>query len=404
MSWNPFRKKEERNFERTGVSVSASNFFAQMGWVQGTDVVVNTGTALGVPAVWAAVNFISGTIAGLPLQLFKRGKDGRVKQSNNLSDILNYAVNDEMSSFEWLKYSYEQTLTGGRSFTFIERNRANRVMNFWPLVPHNMTIKMVSGKKTYHYTESSKTKIYQAREIIDIPFMLKDDLISHRSPIMTNKDVIGKAIAVTKYGSKIFDNGGVPPFALVGGFKTGEQVERASKDLQDSIKKVSKNNRSALPLPAGMELKPLGIDPDKMQLTDTSRFMIEEVARIYSIPPAFLQDLTHGTFSNTEQQDLQFTKHTIKRWVEQAEAEINLKLFGRKRTFYVEFNLDGLLRGDLKTRFEAYAAGIQNAFMLPDEAREFENFKAIGGKAGELLVQGATVPLESQTGDNQNGG
>jgi HK97 family phage portal protein len=131
-----------------------------------------------------------------------------------------------------------------------------------------------------------------------------------------------------------------------------------------------------------------------MQLLELQRFSIEQIARIYSLPPVFLQDLTHGTFSNTEQQDLHFVKHTVKRWVEQFEQEMNLKFFGRGSDFYVEFNVDGLLRGDLKSRMEAYAVSIQNAIRTPDEIRAIENLPAKG--ANDLLIQGATVPLGSQ--------
>jgi HK97 family phage portal protein len=129
-------------------------------------------------------------------------------------------------------------------------------------------------------------------------------------------------------------------------------------------------------------------------LLELQRFSIEQIARIYSLPPVFLQDLTHGTFSNTEQQDLHFVKHTVKRWVEQFEQEMNLKFFGRGSDFYVEFNVDGLLRGDLKSRMEAYAVSIQNAIRTPDEIRAIENLPAKG--ATDLLIQGATVPLGSQ--------
>jgi HK97 family phage portal protein len=134
--------------------------------------------------------------------------------------------------------------------------------------------------------------------------------------------------------------------------------------------------------------------------------MIEQIARIYSIPPTFLQDLTHGTFSNTEQQDLHFTKHTIKRWIEQFEQEMNLKLFGRNsNSQFVEMNVDGLLRGDFKTRMDGYAQGIQNAILTPNEARRRENLPDDAGGDG-LLVQGATVPLGQQptgSGDDNDG-
>jgi HK97 family phage portal protein len=130
-------------------------------------------------------------------------------------------------------------------------------------------------------------------------------------------------------------------------------------------------------------------------LIELQRFSIEQIARIYSLPPVFLQDLTHGTFSNVEQQDLHFVKHTIKRWVEQTEQEMNLKLFGRGSQFYVKFDLDDLLRGDLKTRMEAHATSIQNGIKTPNEVRDIENLPPM--EAGDdLMIQGATVPIKNQ--------
>jgi HK97 family phage portal protein len=143
----------------------------------------------------------------------------------------------------------------------------------------------------------------------------------------------------------------------------------------------------------GHEMKTIGFNPNEMQLIELQRFSIEQIARIYSLPPVFLQDLTHGTFSNTEQQDLQFVKHTVKRWIEQVEQEMNLKLFPRGSKQYVEFNVDGLLRGDFKTRMEAHATSIQNA--IPNEVRTIENMAPQEG-GGNLMVQGATVPIQAQ--------
>jgi HK97 family phage portal protein len=135
-----------------------------------------------------------------------------------------------------------------------------------------------------------------------------------------------------------------------------------------------------------------------MQLLELQRFCVEQIARIYSLPPVFLQDLSRGTFSNTEQQDLHFVKHTIKRWVEQVEAEMNLKLFGRNARQYVEFNVDGLLRGDFKTRMEAHATSIQNGIRTPNEVRDLENMEPMPA-GDDLMIQGATVPIRTQSGE-----
>jgi HK97 family phage portal protein len=148
-------------------------------------------------------------------------------------------------------------------------------------------------------------------------------------------------------------------------------------------------------LPAGHEMKSIGFNPEQMQLLELQRFSIEQIARIYSLPPVFLQDLTHGTFSNTEQQDLHFVKHTLKRWIEQTEQEMNLKLFPRGSDLYVEFNVDGLLRGDFGTRMAAHATSIQNGIRTPNEVRTIENMPD-RPEGDVLLIQGATVPMGTQ--------
>jgi HK97 family phage portal protein len=188
----------------------------------------------------------------------------------------------------------------------------------------------------------------------------------------------------------------VPPFAVTGNFQSPGAMKRAADDLHEAVLKASKEERQALVLPLGLDIKEIGASPDKMQFVELKRFLVEEVARIYSMPPNFVQDLSKGTFSNTEQQDLHLVKHTLRRWVTQIEQELNLKLFGRSSTVqFVEFNLDGILRGDFKTRMEGYAQGIQNSVLKPNEARRRENLPD-DPDGGRLLVQGATVPLGSQ--------
>jgi HK97 family phage portal protein len=175
-----------------------------------------------------------------------------------------------------------------------------------------------------------------------------------------------------------------------------DAIKRAMADVQRSIDTARQNGSQITPIPPGYELKPIGIDPDKGQMTDARRFQVEEIARILGLPPIFLQDLTHGTFSNTEQQDLFFVKHLVGQWVDALEEEMNLKLFGQRNGGrYVEHNVDGLLRGDFKTRMDGLAQAVNSSILSPDEARALENRPAKGGNADKLFMQGATVPIDS---------
>ena len=186
-------------------------------------------------------------------------------------------------------------------------------------------------------------------------------------------------------------------------FKLAEKMVRLSDELI-KIVRIVPSQKSLVGLPcnveykaisAGHELRSVGFSPEQMQLLELQQFCIEQIARIHSLPPVFLQDLSDGTYSNTEQQDLHFVKHTLRRWIEQSEQEMNLRLFGRDSDFEVRFNVDSLLRGDLKTRMEAHATAIQNGIKTPNEVREKEGMEPLPG-GDDLMIQGATVPIESQ--------
>lgn len=368
-------------------------------WHNVAGVNVTYETALEVPAIWCAVNFIAGTIASLPLQVFKKGEKGReTADSDPLYGILHDAPNDELTSFMWRKGLLISVLLRGRGVSFIERNKAGRVMNIWPLDADKVTVERKNGRKLYHFTDGSLKTTYAANEVIDITFMLNPDGVGHVDPISKLKGTVGLALALDEYARKFFANGGVPPLALYGPMPSPGAAARASQDVEKAVRDANAERRNVMIMPSGHEIKPIGVDPQKSQMTEARRFQIEEVARVYGLPPVFLQDLTHGTFSNTEQQDLHLVKHLVGQWVKAIEQELNLKLFSaRNRTKFAEFNVDGLLRGDFKSRMEGHAKAIQNAINTPDEVRAMENWPAYGGEADKLHIQGATVPLGMQS-------
>ena len=308
---------------------------------------------------------------------------------------LDRAVNPSLSSFAWRKYTYEQVLTGGRSVTLIVRNGAGDITDLVPLDPTDLSVytKQDDGFPTKGYR--TKTAVYDATEVVDLTFMVRPNQLDIRSPIMANKDIIGLAISSARYGSKAFQSGGIPPAVLQGPFQSGAAAQRASEDVANATAKLAREGRPVMALPVGHELKSIGFSPEQMQLIELQRFCIEQVARIYSLPPVFLQDLSTGTFSNVEQQDLHFVKHTLRRWIEQTEQEMTLKLFGRTSDLHIRFNLDSLLRGDLLTRMQGYSTAIQNGIRTPNEVRDLEELEPMPN-GDDLLIQGATVPMGNQ--------
>lgn len=387
--------------KRSAIASSASGFLEFFGLAGGDSVTVNQ--ALGVPSVWAAVNFMSGTIAGLPLDVFDRAPNGVKKKvkataASPVVAVLHSAVNDSYSSFQWRFDMMNAVLTDGRFVTYIERNAAGQPINLFPLCDATVA-RLPNGRKQYKHTAGGRTQVYDESDVIDVTFMLERDLLSHRSPLKQCSVSLAKAVHANSYGSKLFKNGGLPAFILQGPFGSEKAATRASDDVAESTKEAARKGANVLSIPLGHKLEPLTSDPAKMQMIETQRFAVEEVARVYQLPPVFLQDLTHGTYSNTEQQDLHLVKHTLKRWLEQLEAEMNLKLFGRNSKRFCEFNVDGMLRGDYKTRMEGNARAIQTGQLAPNEARAMDNREPMPG-GDQLLIQGATVPLDGHTGDD----
>jgi HK97 family phage portal protein len=395
------RTKPEPEKRSGTVTQSSPNFLEILGLtsnVSVSNVSVTTHAALGIPAFWSAVNFLGGTIAGLPLHVYRRTSSGREKIDSPLSRILHDRPNPETSSFAWRKYTCDQTFTGGRAFSYIERNGRGVVKNIWPLDPSKVTITADGWERRYTF----EGRTYAAADIIDLPFMLRQNMIDHYGPVGTLRDALGMAIAASQYGAKAFQSGGIPPAVLQGPFQSGAAAQRASDDVHKAMQRLQSEGRPLLAMPEGHRLEKLGFSPDQMQLLDLQKFCVREIARIFSLPPVFLQDLEFGTYSNTEQQDLHFVKHTVKRWVEQIEQELNLKLFPRDSKMYVEFSVDGLLRGDIKARMDAHSTAIQNGIYTPAHAAKMEN-APYDPLADQMFIQGGTMPIGAVSDEAQNG-
>lgn len=366
---------------------------------------VTSQTALKVPAIWGATNFLAGTIASLPLHVYRRTDDGReIRRQHPAYRLLHDAPNEEWSSYRWRKYSMLRTLLQGRSYSFIERNAGRRPMGLWPLKPSGVTVESRGGRTQYSYENGDgKPDTYTADEIIDIPFLVDEDQLSSISPIERLRDVIGLSLALQRYAANHFANGGVPPSVLEGPAMSPGAANRASNDIKAAIGRAVKEGRPPA-IPEGYTLKPLGVDPEKSQMEASRRFQLEEIARVYGLPPVFLQDLERATYSNTEQQDLHLVKHTLTQWLRAWESEINLKVFPESnRSHFAEFDVDGLLRGDFKTRMDGYALAIQNSIKTPNEVRQKENDPPMEG-GDRLVIQQNMSQLDLLGSDGEPAG
>jgi len=349
-------------------------------------------SALTVPAVFCATMFLSRTLATLPLHINRTVKGEEQHAGGEIEMLLNEAPNSEWTSFGWRQYMWHQVFTGGRGPTWIERAGVKPVA-LWPMDPTLTSVFRRDGRKFYRFGANE----YPATDVIDVPFALRPNQLDVYSPIVKGAKAISLALAMNDFASTFFGNGGVPPLALEGPLPEGKDAfKRAMADIQRAIDLAKKAGQPFFGMPPGHSLKAIGVDPDKGQMTEARLYQTQEIARLYQLPPAFLQDLSKGTFSNTEQQDLQLVKHTVGQWCKAFEDELNLKLFGqRNRARSAKHNLDGLQRGDFKSRVDGIARAIQTAQLTPNEARALENRPPLP-EGDKLYIQGATVPLGTQ--------
>lgn len=398
-----FHILENRSLENPAISLTDSAAWDEAfgtGSTATSDEKVTEETALGIPAVWQAVNLISGTIASLPLQLYRSTEGGAEKADKDpLYRIVHDQANDVHTSFAWRKWAVARMLLAGRCLTLIVYNKAGRVTALVPLDLNATKIdqRIQNGRLVRTYTVGST--VYQASEILDFNPFPKSDGVGNYCPILIEKNALGLMLAAERNAASVFANGGVPPLSLsapAGAAPASPQAqERASKDINRILRDGESRKRKILHIPGGYELKDLGFDPQKQQLLEARAFQISEVSRIFNIAPAMLHDLTHGTYSNVEQQNLNFAQHTIAPLVKLMEQEMNSKLFGLRNTSnYVEFNLDGLQRGDFTSRMNGLAKAVQTALLTPNEARSLDNRAPLEG-GDQLLIQGATIPVTS---------
>lgn len=380
--------REIRSSGLPTVPVSDGDFLAFFGIQAANLPSVTVDSAMTVPAFSSAVLFLSGCMANLPLYALRHTTEGGTERiKGGIQKILNEAPNEEWTSFGWRKYFWHQVFTGGRGLSWIERSGTN-IVGIWPMDPGFTVVRYSAGRKIYSFDGRD----YPASEVIDIPFMLRRDQLGVYSPVTNGAKAIALALAMGDYAGGFFAGGGVPPLALVGPMPAGDAaVKRAQGDIKRAIGAAKAASEAIFPIPSGYDLKPVGFDPAKGQMTEARQFQIVEIARIFNLPPVFLQDLTNGTYSNSEQQDLHLVKHLVSQWAKAFEEEINLKVF-RNSSRYAEHNLDALMRGDFKSRIDALSRGVQTSLYTPDEARALEGRPKV--KNGDVAyMQGATVPL-----------
>ncbi|MHB1154894.1 MAG: phage portal protein, partial [Eubacteriales bacterium] len=350
--------------------------------------IVNEQTAMQMTAVYACVRILAEAIAGLPLHTYRYTKNGGKEKAidHSVYQLLHNEPNSEMTSFVFRETLMGHLLLWGNAYAQIIRNGRGEVLALYPLMPNKMSVdRDRKGQICYIYQSnpdvSDKQIFFSPKDILHIPGLGFDGLVGY-SPIAMAKNAIGLAIATEEYGAKFFANGAAPGGVLEhpGTIKDPMKV----KESWNSAYQGSSNAHRVAVLEEGMKYQAIGISPEQAQFLETRKFQINEIARIFRVPPHMLADLEKSSFSNIENQGLEFVKYTLDPWVVRWEQAMCRVMFSEKEKleYFIKFNVDGLLRGDYASRMNGYAVGIQNGFMSPNDVRQLENLDLIPDELG----------------------
>lgn len=366
---------------------------------------VNEHTAMQMTAVYSCVRILAEAVAGLPLHLYKYTDSGGKEKalSHPLYFLLHDEPNPEMSSFVFRETMMTHLLLWGNAYAQIIRNGKGEVIALYPLMPNRMSVdRDSSGNLYYSYTRYSDDAptmngvavTLRPSDVLHIPGLGFDGLVGY-SPIAMAKNAIGMAIACEEYGAKFFANGAAPGGVLEhpGTIKDPQKV----RESWNAAYQGSSNSHRVAVLEEGMKYQPIGISPEQAQFLETRKFQINEIARIFRVPPHMVGDLEKSSFSNIEQQSLEFVKYTLDPWVirwEQAISRVLLRS-DEKKQYFSKFNVDGLLRGDYVSRMSGYATARQNGWMSANDIRELENLDRISPELGGdlYLINGNMTKL-----------
>lgn len=334
--------------------------------------------ALSIDAVYACVNLYARTIASLPLILYEKGENGKVRAlDHHLYKLLHNEPNPNMTSHTFRKMLEASLKLWGNAYAWIEFDKYYQVKALWPLPPGNVFPQRSTRTGELFYDAvlfDGSARRFRAYEMVHIPG-LGFDGISGRSPIRQFAETMGLNIAVKRYGNKFFTNGARPSGVLEHPGTLSEQAQnRMIKKFEQNYSGVENSGRTLL-LEEGMKYHQIGVPPEEAQFLESRKYGVNEIARIFGVPPHMIADLEHATFSNIESQDINFAKHSIVPECVNWEQELMRKLLNdRERERYeIEFNMEGLVRGDLQSRYQAYAIGIQWGFLAPNDIRAKEN-------------------------------
>ena len=366
---NLFTRKAKKD-EQRGLSINS---------IFPNSTTIDNDKALTLTAVWCAIRLLSESVSSLPCSVYTKQANGdKVEDTKSrIYNLLKYSPNNYQNKITFFEYIMMSICTDGNSYVQIVRDGSGRPSQLIPISPDTVDVVINDGELFY---QIDSVGILDSADVLHFK-TLTDNGIDGISPIDQCKKALSWGLNVEEFGDTFFKNGAKPSSVLSTDRALSEQaIERLKNSFSNTYAKL-KNSNSTIILEEGLAFKPISISPEQAQFLSSRQFGIEEVARIFNIPPHMLKDLSKSSFNNIEMQSQEFVTYTLKPYITRLENEMNYKLFRTNEVgkTFIEFNLNGLLRGDVKTRNEAYKTAITNGYMSINEVRQKENLNSIEG-------------------------
>ncbi len=373
-----------------------------------TGVTVNEDSALNSSAVYACVRLLSETIASLPLLTYKRTEDGgKIRDANNpMYKVLHLKPipTEKMTAFTYREQQMKSILLWGNMYSLKLRTSTGSLVGLFPLMASRMKVDIDKNNNNLEYRylfADNIERIIPNQDILHIPGMTDNGLIG-KSVIQYARESIALGITLEEFGSRFFANG-----TNVGGMLqhpaklTHESFNNLKEQLADAHQGLS-NAHKMIILEEGMTFEKINIPPNDAQFLESRKFQLEEICRWFNIPQHLANSIDRATFNNIEHLGLGFVIYTLRPWLVRIEQGYSVELFDGSDDSFCEFLVDGLLRGDIKSRYEAYSIARQNGILNANEIRALENRNPYEG--GDSYIVQLNMQDVKNLGKLDNGG
>ena len=379
MMFGLFKKKEDRATLRTPTSWL---FGSLSGSRVAAGVTVNETTALQYSAVYAAVRLLSESVASLPLHTYERLETGKQRAYGHpVAGLLSTSVNPQLSSYGFRETMMGHTLTYGNGYAEIVRNGNGEPVQLLPITPDRVRVEQdTDGSVTYMVDESIRLSQLDMFHIAGLGF---DGLVGY-SPVQLSKQSIGLGLGSEQFGGAFFGNSARPAGVHTHPNRLSKEAKENLRDSWQSTMGGSSNSGRTAILEEGVGFTSIGLSNEDAQYLQTRQFQVVEIARWYGVPPHMIASMEAATFSNIEHQGIEFVTYSLRPWLVRWEQEIRRKLFSND-VYFSEFQVDGLLRGDAKTRYDGYRIARETGWLSVNEIRALENLEPVDG--GDQYIQ-----------------